>query len=256
MPRTMHTPLANIKKMHKTVSIILLLTFISCSYETSDLERMNLNGKIKSLKEIKTDLNGELEMTKETKFTNSGMVKSTEYIYSYNNVSNLSINHYDYRNRIVKQEFLMNDSLLTSQNYVHMSVNKDSVLLFDSNGVLINSGTFTYTHDRQTDVIKLYNNDGLLVLYETSTFDNKGHLLKTNVEQHFDPDFKRKYQYSYKYDSIGRIIQFSTYNSYKDTLIVENLRYKLDRRNNWIEKLVLSEKGDSLGIITRKIEYK
>nr|WP_319401730.1 hypothetical protein [uncultured Carboxylicivirga sp.] len=242
--------------MHKTVSIILLLTIISCSYETSDLERMNFNGKINSLKETKTDTNGELIMTKETKFTNSGMVKSTEYIYSFNNSSNLSVNHYDYRNRIVKQEFKMNDSLMTSQDYLHISTNKDSILLFDSNGELINTGTFTYTNDRQTDVINLYNIDGMLVYYDTSTYDNNNRLIKSITEQQFDQEFKRKYQYSYKYDSVGRILQLSTNDSYKDTLTVENFNYKVDKRNNWIEKLVLSEKGDTLGILRREIEYK
>lgn len=217
---------------------------------------MNLHGKIKSLYEIKKDVRGELVMTKETKFANSGMVKSTDYIYAFNNVSDKSINHYDYKNRLVKQDFLTNGSLITYQEYLHINPFKDSVLIFDSNGDLLNKGIYTYTGDRQIDVIKINNAEGLLVYYDTSTYDNKGRLIKTYVEQEFDPETKMEYQYSYKYDSLGRIQVLSTYDSYNDTLTVENYKYKVDEMNNWIEKQIFSVKGDSIAIITRTIEYK
>ncbi|TAJ13684.1 hypothetical protein DMA11_08220 [Marinilabiliaceae bacterium JC017] len=217
---------------------------------------MNLHGSIKSLHEKKTNITGELIMTKETIFTNTGMVKSTEYIHSFNNTSNKSINHYDFRNRIVKQEFLINDSLMTSQEYLRISPHKDSILLYDSNGELINTGTLKYANDWQPEVIKLYNTENYTVYCDTSKYDSKGRLIEQNVEQHFDPEFKRKYQYRYKYDSIGRIQVLSTYDSFKDSITVERYKYKLDEKNNWIEKQILSKKGDSLAIIIRTIKYK
>jgi len=242
------------KKMHNTIYIILILALNSCTKGGSnDLTGMNLLGDIKSIHEEKRDYNGELMMTKETYFTNSGMVKSIEFFYPENQVSNKSINHYDFRDRLTKQDFIMNDSLMLTQEYLQINPNKDSLLAYDSNGDLINIAVLEYNNDKQVVESKLFDLQKDLIYSETSIYDASSCLKETRIKS-LDSSSNGEI-YTYSYDSMGRIQTFSVTNSIDKFESIEKYIYKTDEMNNWFKKQIISSKGEVIAIVTRKIEY-
>jgi hypothetical protein len=241
--------------MHNRIFIILILALTSCSNGSlNDLERMNLYGSIKSIQEEKRDSNGELMMTKETCFTNMGMVNSIEYFYPENKVLIKSVNHYDLKNRLTRQDFLTNDSLMLSQKYLQIDSNKDSLLAYDSNGDLMNIAVLEYNNDKQVVETKLFDLQKNLIYSETSKYDANSQLKETSI-QSLDTSSNGEI-YTYSYDSIGRMQICTVTNSINKFETIEKYSYESDEKNNWIKKHIKSHNGEIIAIVIRKIEYK
>jgi hypothetical protein len=214
---------------------------------------MHLNGKIKSILEEKRDRNGELKMTKETHFTKSGQVKSIVYYYPANQTSNMSINHFDFWDRLTRQDFITNDSLILFQEYLKLNSNKDSLLIYNSNGKLINVAVLEYNNDGQVIESKLFDLQKMLIRSETSIYDNNRHLKETRIES-IDSSINGGI-YIYSYDSYDRILTFSEKNSFSRFESIEKYSYESDKMNNWIRKQILTSNEEVIAIVTRKIEY-
>jgi len=241
--------------MHNTIFIILILALTSCSNRSSnDIERMNLYGNIKSIHEEKRDNNNKLIMTKETYFTNSGMVESVEFYYPQNRVSNKSLNHYDFRNRLTRQDIIMNDSLMLTQEYLQISSIKDSLLAYNSNGDLINTAALIYNNDKKVIESNLFDLEKNLIYSEISKYDNNNRLKETEIKS-LDPSSNGDV-YSYSYDSIGRMQVLTITNSINNFESIETYSYEIDDMKNWIKKMTMSSNGELIAKWTRKIEYK
>ena len=215
---------------------------------------MNLYGNIKSIHEEKRDNNNKLIMTKETYFTNSGMVESVEFYYPQNRVSNKSLNHYDFRNRLTRQDIIMNDSLMLNQEYLQISSIKDSLLAYNSNGDLINTAALIYNNDKKVIESNLFDLEKNLIYSEISKYDNNNRLKETEIKS-LDPSSNGDV-YSYSYDSIGRMQVLTITNSINNFESIETYSYEIDDMKNWIKKMTMSSNGELIAKWTRKIEYK
>jgi len=215
---------------------------------------MNLYGNIKSIHEEKRDNNNKLIMTKETYFTNSGMVESVEFYYPQNKVSNKSLNHYDFRNRLTRQDIIMNDSLMLTQEYLQISSIKDSLLAYNSNGDLINTAALIYNNDKKVIESNLFDLEKNLIYSEISKYDNNNRLKETKIKS-LDPSSNGDV-YSYSYDSIGRMQVLTITNSINNFESIETYSYEIDDMKNWIKKMTMSSNGELIAKWTRKIEYK
>ena len=215
---------------------------------------MNLYGNIKSIHEEKRDNNNKLIMTKETYFTNSGMVESVEFYYPQNRVSNKSLNHYDFRNRLTRQDIIMNDSLMLTQEYLQISSIKDSLLAYNSNGDLINTAALIYNNDKKVIESNLFDLEKNLIYSEISKYDNNNRLKETEIKS-LDPSSNGDV-YSYSYDSIGRMQVLTITNSINNFESIETYSYEIDDMKNWIKKMTMSSNGELIAKWTRKIEYK
>jgi hypothetical protein len=241
--------------MNNTFLIILIIALTSCSNRTSnDLENMGLYGNIKSIHEEQRDNNNKLLMTKVTYFTNSGMVKSIEYYYPQNQVTNKSLNHYNFKNQLTRQDIIMNDNLMISQKYLRINFNKDSILAYSSNGDIINTAVLVYNNNKQVVESNLYDLQKKLIYSETIKYNKDNQLTETRIKS-LDPSSNGDV-YTYSYDSKGRMQTFTMYNLINNFESNEIYAYETDDVNNWIKKQTTSSKGELISTVTREIEYK
>ena len=215
---------------------------------------MNLYGNIKRILEETRNINGELVMTKETYFTNSGMVKSIEYSYPESQIFYKSINYFNDRNWITRQDFLKNDSLVLYQKYIRINPFKDSLLAYDPNNDLLNIGILNYNDNKQVLESKLFDIQNKLISLEVTEYDTNYRLKEIRVES-ADPLLNQGV-YKFCYDSIGRINKLTEINPIEKSESTENYKYIIDEMNNWIEKEIYTSDGEIKAKVTRKIEYK
>ena len=215
---------------------------------------MNLYGNINSILEEKRDINDDLVMTKKIIFTDSGMVESISYFYSKNQFFYKSINYYEFGDRLTKQDFIMDDSLMLSQEYVQINQYKDSLLVNNSDGGLINIGIIEYNNEKQVLETKLYDLEKELISLESSKYDDRNRLIETRTKSFGNTSDEEIF--TYIYDSMGRIQTYSVKNSTENFEYTENYNYDTDEMNNWVEKQTISSDGEIIAIVKRKIEYK
>lgn len=208
----------------------------ACSFfnkENNDLDKMNLNGKIKSIRESSFQAIEKFgEVTKGIK------AREDEWEFDY-------IRTYNHKGNIIE-----------SNEY-----NSDGSLNFKR----------TYEYDDKGNKIKSneYKSDGSLGYKSISKYDNKGNLIEGNVCK---LDGIQDYRWTLKYDDKGNLIKKEYYGlhrplknntgqwiakrgPWKITLKSSStFKYEFDNKGNWIKRIDFYNNIPE-HIIEREIEY-
>jgi len=182
------------------------------------------------------------------------MVKSIDYFFHESKHSSKSINYYDYKEGISKQDFLVNESIILSQEYVQINEYKDSLIGYSASGSLVSIGVIQYNQERQVIKSQAFDIKGGLYYTEISNYDNTGRLIEMVIENTDSISINEIYKYTY--DSIGRLQTFSVGSSTDTSESVERYSYETDEMGNWIKKQIWSDEGELMFNVTRNIEYK
>ncbi|SNA74769.1 hypothetical protein [Flavobacterium psychrophilum] len=270
----------------------LLICFIclqSCNKnnnEKSDTEKLNLNGKIKSITENSfhaIEKFGEIIKGK----SSNNLLNKENHQMIYNNNGYLIeeknepiyyrlTNKYNSENKVVEVKTFDESGVLTGTTIKKYDKkgNENEYSQFYQ-GKLVAKGKFLYDDKGNRIEHKYYNENGDLESMQKNTYDNQNNLIGY---KYYDANgvlgFSSKYVFdssgneieSVNYNSLGNIDRktISTYNSdnliieFKDTFndnyYTEKYTYKFDSNKNWIEKIVFKN-GKPESIIERTIEY-
>lgn len=249
--------------LRKSLSLTMLNIVFSIIVfaQQSDCERMNLNGKIKSMKE-----------TFKTITWNSGSeVKDSiefYYINEYNTSGNkTSDTKYQPDGKVIKKYSYIYDKEEKRQEQKQF-LPDGKILLeiyykYDSKGILIEDygvkgdgkpdKTMKYIYDDQGNVVEdnSFNADGILQKRFTYKYDNRGNKVE-NCRFSANGDLEKKIILTY---DIQNNATEEYYYKADNTIItrIEN-KYKYDTLNNWIEKIQIAD-GKLTTVIERLIEY-
>jgi hypothetical protein len=231
------------------VSSILLIGCSTIERKENDLKELNLNGKVKSVREIsyKAIYNlGEIikgERQREQKFDWDKYIlfdtvgnKIEKYFY-YSSGSLYIKYTFEYNNKGI----LTGISKFNSDS----TLNRSSVYKYDDNENLIEINRYKpdksldkksiYKYDDNRNLIEEneYKSDGSLDVRKTYKYDSNGDLIKS--EAYHSKEFLSKLNKKsiYKYDNNGNKIEENTYN-FNDSLIEESI-YEFDENRNLIK---------------------
>ncbi len=269
---------------HLIYILLIALVFIRCNTNQepkTDWEIMNLNGKVKSIKEnqLGTPKTGYEEVYSDTKssweylFNKKGKLIKKSYNfygdsaterYSYKNdyLIEISIDKKDKNRAKEKHIYTYNQiNLLKEINYTWDDLSKELRYEYHYNdkGNLIKKIEYSeyyyldndttqktiYLYDYESDSIiseKIYNGD-----WSYRFFSEKYYKDDILVKEKFKDGV-----ITYKYDKLGNTVsEITTYDGYSP--IEREYKYTFDNHNNWVKKKSISE--GYISIVKREIEY-
>jgi len=241
--------------MYRITLLVTLILLGSCSLKNrSDLESMNINGKVRSINEKTFSINDSLEIDKNYIFNESGQVVSITHYYPTTQFNFKATNHYSFWGRLIEQNFFESDSLDLKQVFIKIDNTKDSILAYDSKDDLVSSGILKYDENRNVIESLLYDTLKTVSYSETSLYDTNGKLAESEInslDSSIDGD-----TYLFTYDSLGRVGSYSFRNKAGEYVQNEIYTYESDQFGNWVEKTIVDANGDKIGIVKRELEYK
>jgi antitoxin component YwqK of YwqJK toxin-antitoxin module len=221
---------------------------------TSDLTKMELHGRVKSLMGFRYRAVLDFGALKKGSLT-------VKEIANFNNNGN-----------VTEQKTYNPDGRLSSKSTYKYDLkgNKTELFTYNSNGSLISKETFKYDTKGNKKEVYSFNSDGSLSSKGTYKYDYKGRMIEMNGSS----------KDSYKYDETGNMIEHKAYESNGNLLskyIIKNdvkgrmieqrnfnsitgkwkFTYKyegIDKQGNWTKQTVLND-GMPTDIFERVIEY-
>jgi hypothetical protein len=208
-----------------TFFYIILILFISCSYELSkmnDLERMNLFGQVKSIKS-----NSSKVVERNGKITKIPFEKNNPVIYIDNHFV------FERNGNIIEQSNFRNGKLYT-KNYLKKddSLNLTEKKTFNSENKMTEKLSYEYLYDNfgKMKNVKKFNFQGDLITNSNYKYLSSG-LIITSIN--FNQDGQETGKWIKEYDNQGNIIENVKYFSHGNTLRVT---FKYDNHGNMIER--------------------
>lgn len=278
------------KEILKCPSILFFLTLLFLygfipqdGSKKTDLENMNLYGRVKSLTET-THLVGEKDY-KIWKKSNS---------YSFNGRGNLIEENSHKKDGSVEKKFKFiyntSHSLLEKQLYQNGIKRFTSTMKYDNRGNQIEidwrndkgelNSKFTYGYDEKDNQVEVttYNRDGSIKFVSPRKFDENGNCTEWSSHKNDGKvDFKTLADYdekhhiielinyykngilksrtTSKYDDKGNIINWKSYWQNGKVKYEYSYKYDFDHFNNWVKKTAYKQLGDNLEITERVIAY-
>lgn len=249
--------------------LVLLFSAICCSTENSkdnsifggttkvDLERMNLNGNIKQIKEMEF-----LLLTKDSKYEKGSQVGCYD-IYYFNERGNISqVNSFrspndgcgilihNYNERGLKTEIRFIPS--SGPEYV------EERFRYDRNNKVIEK-IFLPEREDQVTANYIYKDDKISTIQysiynspsstETFIYNDKGRVLE---KKEFATG-SLLVSYVYKYNNNGDVTEIKCFLPSGELDETRTYKYKYDSKGNWIEKVSIEDAGNRF--LTRKITY-
>ena len=216
----------------KNIIFILVTCFTMAGYSQeirSHLTKLNLKGKIKSVKETQYKV---IE-----KFGETIKVKSRFFTWMFNEKGNIM----EEKENNFKYKYDEKGNLMEKDRY-------------SSDGSFLDY-KHTYTYDEKGNMIEENGYDnayayskGILDYQSLHKYDEKGNLIEKNRY-----DSRGNLNYKDKYDKKGSKIETSYYDSEDRLAYKSNYTYKYDPQGNWI---IQTEYGNNKSvIIEREIEY-
>ena len=241
--------------MYRITLLVTLILLGSCSLKNrSDLELMNINGKVRSINQKTFSINDSLEIDANYIFNESGQVVSTTNYYPTTQNKIKTTNLYNFWGRLIGQNFFSSDSLILKQVFIKIDNTKDSILAYDSKDNLVSSGILKYNENRKVIESSLYDTLKIVTYSEVSLYDTNGKLSESKINS-TEPTIDGE-TYFFTYDSYGRLDSYSFINKAGEYVQNETYTYKSDQFDNWVEKTIVASNGNKIGIVKRELEYK
>lgn len=241
---------------------VILAFFISIQVfgQKTDLQKLNLNGAVKSIRETSypaREVKGEVQMG------------DMEYYY---------INSFDKRgNKTEDIQFKPDGSQMKKYVYQYDTTGKRTVRLqYDSASNLVRKITYTYNAEGYCTEDNSYNPENRLEKKYTYTYDRKGNCLE---DKSFNPENVLLKKVTYLYDSDGKLIGQNWYNGkgdlekectyhydFQGNVIDEevnltvggnpvyNYHYVYDKNGNWVKKVTMKDQRPVV-ILERIVKY-
>lgn len=245
-------------------SLIFSLTIFFCSNiigQRNDLEKLNLNDNIKSIREFSYqafEKFGDIQKGKtgfsyyniynrmgnkveDNRYNPNGDLEKL-YIYKYNNNGN----------RIEQIQFLSDSSIIRKITYKH---DKKGNIIEDNSYTIEGKldKTYTFKYDDKGNVIEdnSYTSDRILIKTFTYKYDENNYKIENS---RFASDGNLEKKHTYKYNSKGNVIENNCYTYDGSLLRKYSYNYKYDINDNWIKKIEYENEIPKY-IIEREIEY-
>lgn len=236
--------------------ITLCILFLSCnnsSEEKNDLEKYNLNGRVKSItgnEYYAVEKFGEI-LKGEKKITNEYFIKENkptifnEKGYVTEGHDNIRQTRYKYNedNQVIEE-----DGYESGVKYLYKYNDKGFKVEFNNyyKGKLVQKIKFICDAEGNEIEKNSFEADGKLTYKEKNIFKDR----KIIDSKQYDADGVLKYSINYKYDSNGNMTEFVFYDSFGKIDSKQN--YKYDNKGNMTELVFY----DSSGKIDSKKNYK
>jgi len=230
---------------------------VSLKNTNNDLEKFNLNGRVKSLRE-----------TKFLAINNFSIVEHGEkkkHLYNQEILFNLD------GNKIEKNDYLTDGTLANRTMYLYQDNKLVEYNNYDPEGVPFGIGKYEYDQDGNLKRLIDNTNDGRTNWTKTFRFDDHGNVIEMEkfktedaierkeiynydgnnniIESDFYKKDKLIAKNNHKYDADGNIIELN----YSDSNVY-TFKYSYDYKGNWVKKIVFID-GNPSGILLREIEY-
>jgi hypothetical protein len=243
-------------------SLLLLQVTNVIGQKTNDLWEENLNGKIKSIKEITysvTKSNGKIIkndlLISKTSLYNIKGFKMEESIYKPDSSWNVKSKYYHDKNGYLTEEI----NFYPNPSYGPNTIRR--IYQIDSHGKKIEEKCYD-EEGMIGNTISTYDKNGLLIeetdyfygFLNKKTFYIYVHNGKIIAVNHFNPKGKFQKKVIYKFDKFGNRIIMKEYNSDEKLNNSFTFKYKLDKMNNWINRIEYKNKQITT-IIEKQIEY-
>ncbi len=237
-------------KITKLLIISLFFTFLACQQKQelrNDINKMNLNDKVKSIKENTFevfDRFGKLKKGEKinynyyTVFDEKGNIKETIEYTLYGN-TNMKIKYkYDKIGNLTEiNSYKQDDNLIEKSIYKYdKKIKKAKINVYKSNGELKYSRVYNY--DKQGRKIK--KNKKGKVIEDGYKYDKKGNVIKDGC----------------KYDEKGNVITgiYKEVDIKEKSVSINKYKYKYDNSDNWTKRVGYEDNIPKI-ITERKIEY-
>ena len=236
------------------LTLIVLLTLISCDFGWSEKNKLKINGKVKKVTKIKyrikkdsigiffndtttvdiINLNrkGHL-IDREFKFyLNNRIIQTgiTEFFYNSNNLLTKEI----YRNKKdsidIEVYYSYKDSLLSHSNSNYSS--DDLILNYNEKYSYQKNGRLKHSEYRQL-IVDSKTKDTSSFQQNSSYYDNDGFLIKIKWESS-ENDLLNSID-TYENDENGLVLKEKKYNLKEQLLDSSIFKYKFDNKRNWIK---------------------
>ncbi|MCO6460036.1 MAG: hypothetical protein J5I59_01425 [Saprospiraceae bacterium] len=244
----------------------LLLMCCHTGNTSDDKVKMELQGKIKSVKEISyeaIDQSGEITKGQRsspnwwkdsyTVFDKDGNATEEILYRADGRIWTKSIFHYDAQNRRIETEVLGANlkpwyKKLTKYNDSDKPIED---ILYKAGDTLGSKWLYKYDNKGNKILEERFHPDGKLSIKSTFKYNDKGYKIEETM---FNSEGGQIFKWVSHYDDRGLKVEEYYYNS-KNTLDAKEIyQYKLDNHNNWIKKVIFY--GDQPKfIILRDIEY-
>tara|TARA_B110000459_G_scaffold115992_1_gene128248 strand:- start:221 stop:1015 length:795 start_codon:yes stop_codon:yes gene_type:complete len=261
--------------MKKLLLILVCIgLFYSCRYNESELNKENINGKVKEIVETNfatkkafgdilkdgiqkrwrmTDQMGEMRkyFKVKSKYNQNGNLiekiyfKSSEgrkIIYEYDK-DGKKVRKYNRTSWEVTYEYDDKDNIIQKNNYYNDNLKSTIKVITNNEGKIIEAISF--------------NDDSVMYEKVKYNYNDVGNVIEST--HYSGDDGEKEWTIKYKYDNIGNLIEYEEYvnDVYEGKLKWE---YKYDEKNNWIERLEYKYYRHSgyykpRSITERKIQY-
>ena len=222
---------------------LTIILFSSCSTDDgvkNDLNEMNLNGKVKSIREYSYEAVEKFgEISKGNRI--SEISGSDEYILFNDKGNNIERNIYNSDGNLDKKWTYKYDD----------KGNKIEVNGYNSDGSLDNKLTFNYDDKGNSIEVNVYNSDGSLNEKRTYKYDDKGNKIEENW---YNSDSSLYMKWTYEYNDRGNMIEKNWYKSDGNLFSKTTYKHEYDKKNNWIKRIEF-EKEIPKYILEREIKY-
>lgn len=270
--------------MRKIVFLATIFLLIgSSSFGQSDLNRMNLCGKVKKIKEVSIETKSYYQdmtchlfvifdekgnKTLDVNYNQEGkIVKNNQY--QYDSAGNLITSlHYDpdgllyssltfkYENNILIEKNITYYQDGAPMKYKFRYDQKGNLIEeidYDGHGNLFKGWQYSYNKNDQVTEERFYLPYGCLYEKAKFEYDLHGNLIK---EQHFDMEGKLYRELHFAYDKEGYLVEESK-TQYRGRLFCTetfSYQYQFDHNGNWVNKKVNTNNNYSHTVV-REIEY-
>lgn len=229
----------------KVISILVFIVLLSgCSTikkEKNDLKKMNLKGKVRSIREFyykAVEKSGEILKGKIEKYD---FEHRDTYIIFNNKGNGIEENAYNADGSFAYKWTCKYDN----------KGNQIETNDYDSDGKFYKKWIIKYKYKWNKIETNVYNSDGSFSHKWILKYDYKGNQIEQN-NYRSDGSLVRKWVS--KYDDKGNQIEENAYNSDGSLGVNCNYEYEYDEKNNWIKKIIFENKIPEY-ILERKIEY-
>ena len=254
--------------MKKHIRVITIPAFVlfflyhsSVSGQKTDLEKMNIKGRVNSIRELHYRIDGDSlnyaiigADVSYSYFFNPEGNKKEDLIYHIDGSLNRKFKfQYDESGHKSSQtQYTANDSLIRTIKY---SYDKDGMLNEEIyyNGAGNKEKKIAYHYDKKGNVTEeKHTTGGGKLLYRFSyTYDDEG---KLTDNQRFDRNGKLEKRVKSFNDSAGNVTREEIYNDGDQRTHTGTFQYKSDLKGNWIKKLEFSDNNISY-LVEREIKY-
>tara|TARA_X000001036_G_C20566174_1_gene760664 strand:- start:306 stop:983 length:678 start_codon:yes stop_codon:yes gene_type:complete len=223
--------------MKKLIILLFIPIVFACSDdEKNSMTRNNLNGNVKSTKEIYFEAIEKFgKITKGSRF-------GYQFLQTYDNEGN----------SIERSVYNKDDDLLHKYIYVYDSEGRSiEQNRYNSDGDLEEKWTSQFDDNDNEIKSSLYNSDGDLQNKYSFKYNNEGILIEMKM---FRNDGKLERTYTYEVDDEGNTIKEVINSSDGNILDKWTYNYEFDIKDNWIRRTQFIDKKP-INITEREIEY-